>query len=331
LRQLVPLRAALKTPWFMKKMMRMLDSRSHRRLARAISAPWRFAGTLPHFLRRNAGVSTRQSLLPARGARYVALGLSLLGACAHHQNRLDTGSFSTAPPPNDCSFVGRASGTGIEPLQAQALAHARENLGADADRLGGSYVQLTAQDTNKVEMQAVDAVQVRLEGRVYRCASDDVDAGARSLNANSATADGANSVFTEAANQGDAGAGTEPGGSLGIGGSLAGAGPRLACPASTEPRPLDPADGPGWQCARKLVEGWVAEGPYRLSWSSGATRSEGAFENGKRTGQWMFYFPNGQLRERATFRDGAMQGCADEFSADGATLPARCAGDSGAL
>jgi hypothetical protein len=196
------------------------------------------------------------------------------------------------------------------------MTHARENLGSEADRLGGTYVQLTAEDTTKVEMAAMDAMQVRLDGRVYRCASEGAAATPEQQPALDIGSGPGDSV--------DAGAGK-------VGSPDATADMQLACPAGTVPRALDAADGPGWQCARKLADNWVAEGPYRRAWSSGATRTEGAFENGKRTGPWSFYYSNGQVRERATFRDGAIEGCADEFDAEGAALPPRCSGvDAGA-
>jgi hypothetical protein len=234
---------------------------------------------------------------------------ALLCACAHHGAPVNAAQFSTASPPSTCAFVGRASGSATEATEPQALRHARENLASDADRLGGSYVQVTGQDIAKVEM-ALNAIQVRLEARIYRCAE---------LGDDAAPSSPVTTVLAE-----------DAGGALA--GDLGDAGPRAApfpCPPSTEPRALDSADGPGWQCARKVADHWVAEGPYILSWSSGATRTEGSFENGKRSGRWSFYYANGQVRERAAFRDGQMDGCAEEFDADGSSLPPRCS-DGGA-
>lgn len=229
-----------------------------------------------------------------------------MAACAHRGAGVDLGRISTAPPPGACVYVGRATGSATEATAAMALQRARENVWVDADRLGGTYVQVTGQDTVKVEM-ALDAYQVRIESRVYRCTEPADDAGP---------------IVAVAAND-DAGLlGDENGG------ARSAAAP-LSCPPSTEPRPLDPVDGPGWQCARKVADRWVAEGPYVLSWNGGATRTEGSFENGKRSGRWSTYYANGQLRERAVFRDGLLQGCADEFDPDGTALAPRCWGDAG--
>jgi len=224
-------------------------------------------------------------------------------ACAHRSAAIDASRFSTAPPPSSCVYVGRASGSATEATQSLALAHAREDLWVDADRRGGNYVQVTGQDTVKVEM-ALDAYEVRLEARIYRCAQPGDGTAVATI-----TDDGG-----------------MPGGD--DGGQRLAAVP-LSCPPSTEARPLDPADGPGWQCARKIGERWVAEGPYVLSWNSGATRTEGSFENGKRSGRWTTYYANGQLRERAAFREGLLEGCAEEFDVDGTALAPRCWGDAG--
>jgi hypothetical protein len=239
-----------------------------------------------------------------------------MSACPHRgATSLGEASLSTAPPTPGCTFVGKASASATEASQREAESHAKENLASEAERLGGTYVQVTGQDTKKVEME-LNAVQVRYESRVYRCSAEGDDAGSVDLRAIAeSSTDGA---ALEDATSGELARTANGGG-------------RRVCPFGSEARPLDPSDGPGWQCARKLADGWLAEGPYLLSWSSGATRTEGSFENGKRTGQWLSYHPNGQLRERATFREGQLVGCADQFDIDGASLPPRCPPDSGAL
>jgi len=205
----------------------------------------------------------------------VALAL----ACAHHRSALEAPEVSTAPPPSDCTPVGRASASATEPTEAMALSRARANLASDGDRLAGTYVQITGQDVTPVEM-AVNVVEVRLEGRVYRCA--------------------------------------------GAGGMVDASDSRCAAPA--EPRELEASEGPGWQCARKVGDRWIAEGPYVVYWPSGSTKVEGAFESGKRAGRWSFYYANGQVRERANYRDGQVQGCAERFDAEGHAEPSSCSG-----
>src|SRR6266516_1298593 len=90
---------------------------------------------------------------------------------------------------------------------------------AAAERLGGTYVQVTGEDTNKVEM-ALDAIEIRFEARVYRCANGEADRetarGAATANVVAATSDP------------DAGLRHAD----------------VTCPAPSEQRPLDPADGP---------------------------------------------------------------------------------------
>lgn len=229
----------------------------------------------------------------------AALLLLFCPACPHSEASTPA-TVSTAPPTTDCEYIGSASASGTEPSPLIANRTARERLASRAEQLGGNYVELTAQDSQSVDFQ-LEASMVRLEGRMYKCPPGDDDSG------------------TSSASLGGAG---QPGNDAGAGLDRS----ELSCPAPSEARPLDASEGPGWQCARKTAAGWVADGPYVARWDSGATKTEGSFENGKRSGAWLSYFANGQLRERATFRDGQLAGCAQEFDADGHPLPALCAG-----
>lgn len=211
------------------------------------------------------------------------------------------------PPSAECDFVGKASASASEPSPNYANKIARKHLAERAERLGGNYVELTSVDTKAVDV-VTESAMVRLEGRVYKCPDSGDDAGTSGSAASAMVAGGASDRLG-----GDAGAVVID--------------PRApACNAPAELRPLDPAEGLGWQCARNEAGGWVADGPYLLRWNSGATQAEGSFDNGKRSGVWSFYYANGQLRERATFRYGQLEGCAQEFDADGHTLSPRCAG-----
>jgi hypothetical protein len=211
-------------------------------------------------------------------------------ACAHHRTGVEAPQLSTAPPPAGCTQVGRASGSATEATEPMAMSRARENLASDVERIAGTYVQITGQDVTPVEM-AVKVVQVRLEGRVYRCADADRDAGRQAGESIAALVDGSESP----------------------------------CTAPTERRELEAAEGPGWQCGRRLADTWIADGPYVVYWPNGTTKVEGFFENGKRSGRWAFYYANGQAREHATFRGGQLEGCGERFDPEGNPQPDRCA------
>jgi hypothetical protein len=221
----------------------------------------------------------------------VSCALSV-GACTRDRAPLAPARLATAPPPDGCSLLGRASGTATEESRALATRHARDKLESQADDLGGSYIELTAERVTRVEM-ALDAFQVRVEGSIYRCPSAFADASAEAPGEVAAPTPGA--LLT------------------------------VSCPPPSEAQKLDAAEGLGSQCVRRLGDGWVAHGPYVLYWTSGATKAEGSFENGKRSGIWSFYYANGQLRERATFRAGEREGCGATFDAEGNALPAPCA------
>jgi len=229
----------------------------------------------------------------------AALLFDLCSACTRsNPEAASAAQFSTIPPPSDCDFVGSASASATEPSPLIANRTARERLGAKAERLGGNYVEVTTQDTRAVDFQ-LEASMARLEGRFYKCPPNDGDGGT------------AAALAAGSSDQVDADAGNRP---------------ELACRPPAEPRPLDPAEARGWQCARKTTAGWVADGAYVDRWESGSTKTEGAFVNGKRSGAWSSYYANGQVRERATFRDGLLEGCAQEFDADGHALPPLCSG-----
>src|SRR6266516_3745767 len=140
-------------------------------------------------------------------------------ACAHRSGSSSETRIATSPAAADCTYLGHASGSATEQTQPQARRAALDHLAADAERLGGTYVQVTGEDTNKVEM-ALDAIEIRFEARVYRCANGEADRetarGAATANVVAATSDP------------DAGLRHAD----------------VTCPAPSEQRPLDPADGP---------------------------------------------------------------------------------------
>jgi hypothetical protein len=225
-----------------------------------------------------------------RAFSVVLFSVTSFAACARHGTALDASQVSTAPPPGGCTLVGRASGSATEQTESAAIARARQNLAADGERLAGTYVQITGQDVTPVEM-AINVVEVRLEGRVFRCAEADREAGA-----------------------------------VGPAAVAAIAAADATCAAPAERRELDASEGPGWQCARRAGDNWIADGPYVVYWPGGATKVEGAFQNGKRSGRWSSYYSNGQVRDRATYRDGQLQGCAERFDAEGNARLTSCAG-----
>ena len=51
-----------------------------------------------------------------------------------------------------------------------------------------------------------------------------------------------------------------------------------------------------------------------------------SFESGKRAGRWSSYYANGQVRERAVYSSGQLEGCAERFDEEGNSEPSRCSG-----
>lgn len=61
------------------------------------------------------------------------------------------------------------------------------------------------------------------------------------------------------------------------------------------------------------------QGPWKLYYTNGALRAEGAYKDGKRDGPWAFYFQNGKLEQKGTYKEDLPSGAWKWFYISGAT------------
>ncbi len=81
--------------------------------------------------------------------------------------------------------------------------------------------------------------------------------------------------------------------------------PRLACPPSSRPRPLELEGSPGWACADR--EG-VLGGPFLTTYPDGSTELSGAHRTGLLHGPWRHLYPNGKTAEAGAYLAGKKDG-----------------------
>jgi len=59
-------------------------------------------------------------------------------------------------------------------------------------------------------------------------------------------------------------------------------------------------------------QGWIKggkkEGEWVRYWSNGQLMSKVNFKNGKEEGEWVIYYSNGQVRQKGNYKNGVMEG-----------------------
>jgi len=67
----------------------------------------------------------------------------------------------------------------------------------------------------------------------------------------------------------------------------------------------------------------VSDGPHKEFFSSGELYVEGAFDNGKAIGKWVFHHPNGKVAKEVTYKDGRPDGEVKLYSEEGKLIARR--------